>query len=394
MEGIAIKVDNVTKTFKLPHEKSSSVKGSFVGMFRRKKTYERQEVLQNVSFEIKKGEFFGIVGRNGSGKSTLLKLLSGIYSPDHGQITINGKLTPFIELGVGFNPELTGRENVYLNGALLGFSRKEMSAMYDDIVAFAELEQFMDQRLKNYSSGMHVRLAFAIAIRANSDILLLDEVLAVGDEAFQRKCYDYFETLKRNKKTVILVTHEMSAVERFCTKAMLVENGKIKMISKPQTVAAAYSRSNDESYRIEDATTAIDSDSSYQKSNISIILKNKLNEPEKKFTANDSMKVHIGWDRDDVQHVGVAVFRQNGDYIFGTNTYIDKIKLNKTKKLGYLVDLNLSEGMYYLQVGLFGEQALRTIEFEERGPVFAVSRNKNDARWVGVTKLSHSWEQI
>src|SRR5690606_7141480 len=154
-----------------------------------RRKYEKQQVLKDINFEIKKGEFFGIVGRNGSGKSTLLKLLAGIYSPDSGHVQVNGKLVPFIELGVGFNPELTGRENVFLNGALLGFNRKEMESMYEEIVEFAELERFMDQKLKNYSSGMQVRLAFSIAIRAKADILVLDEVLAVGDEAFQKKCY-------------------------------------------------------------------------------------------------------------------------------------------------------------------------------------------------------------
>ena len=177
-DEVAIKVSHVSKSFKLPHEKSNSVKSIVVNPLK-KRTYERQEVLKDINFEIKKGEFFGIVGRNGSGKSTLLKLLAGIYSPDKGSIQVNGKLTPFIELGVGFNPELTGRENVFLNGALLGFNRKEMSTMYDEIVEFAELEKFMDQKLKNYSSGMQVRLAFSIAIRAKSDILILDEVLAV-----------------------------------------------------------------------------------------------------------------------------------------------------------------------------------------------------------------------
>lgn len=203
-DDIAIKVNGVSKAFKLPHEKQNSVKGLFVNMFRGKRTFERQQVLKDISFDIKKGEFFGIVGRNGSGKSTLLKLMAGIYTPDKGHIQVNGKLTPFIELGVGFNPELTGRENVFLNGALLGFNRKEMEAMYDEIVAFAELESFMDQKLKNYSSGMQVRLAFSIAIRANTDILVLDEVLAVGDEAFQRKCFAYFAKLKQEKRQLFL----------------------------------------------------------------------------------------------------------------------------------------------------------------------------------------------
>jgi ABC-2 type transport system ATP-binding protein len=173
-----------------------------------------------------------------------LKILAGIYPPNKGGITVTGKLTPFIELGVGFNPELTGRENVYLNGALLGFTRQEMEVMYEDIVKFAEIKRFMDQKLKNYSSGMQVRLAFSIAIRAESDILLLDEVLAVGDEAFQRKCYDYFETLRRNRKTVILVTHDMSAVRRFCDKALLIENGLIKKIGSPDEVASQYTLDN------------------------------------------------------------------------------------------------------------------------------------------------------
>lgn len=189
-----------------------------VNYFRGIKGYKEQQVLKDISFEVEKGDFFGIVGRNGSGKSTLLKIISQIYVPEKGKVSVNGTLVPFIELGVGFNPELTGRENIYLNGALLGFTRSEIDAMYDDIVEFAELEEFMDQKLKNYSSVMQVRLAFSIAIKAEGDILVLDEVLAVGDEAFQRKCFEYFASLKKQKKTVILVTHDMASVQRFCTK--------------------------------------------------------------------------------------------------------------------------------------------------------------------------------
>lgn len=238
----AISVKNVSKSFRLPHEQHSGLKQVILNAFKKDKRrgYETQRVLNNISFDIKKGEFFGIVGRNGSGKSTLLKLISEIYTPEKGSIEVNGSLTPFIELGVGFNPELTGRENVYMNGALLGFSNKQMDGMYDEIVEFAELERFMDQRLKNYSSGMQVRLAFSIAIRADTDILVLDEVLAVGDEAFQRKCYQYFAELKRNKKTVILVTHSMDSVQRFCTRAMLIDKGNILEIGSTAKVARKY----------------------------------------------------------------------------------------------------------------------------------------------------------
>jgi ABC-2 type transport system ATP-binding protein len=246
-DDIAIKVEHVTKTFKLPLEKNSSLKSTLINF--NKRGYEKQIALEDISFEVKKGEFFGIVGRNGSGKSTLLKLLSGIYTPDSGVVTIDGKLTPFIELGVGFNPELSGRDNVYLNGALLGFNRSEMAAMYDEIVKFAELERFMDQKLKNYSSGMQVRLAFSIAIRANTDILVLDEVLAVGDEAFQRKCFHYFNELKRRRKTVVLVTHDMSSVEKFCTRALILKDGEIRQIGSPQEIAASYLIENSENIR-------------------------------------------------------------------------------------------------------------------------------------------------
>lgn len=242
---IALRVRNLEKSFRLPLDNQSSIKGRLINF--RKIGYEKQEVLKGVSFDVYKGDFLGIVGRNGSGKSTLLKLLSGIYSPDEGSVEVYGKLTPFIELGVGFNPELSGRDNVFLNGALLGFSRVEMEGMYEDIVAFAELERFMDQKLKNYSSGMQVRLAFSIAIRANTSILVLDEVLAVGDEAFQRKCFEYFKQIKHQKKTVILVTHDMASVRRFCNRAIMLDSGKIVVEGDPNEVANAYSVENIES---------------------------------------------------------------------------------------------------------------------------------------------------
>ncbi len=237
---IAISVKNLHKSFNLPTEQAFGLKQAIFNRIRGIKGYKEQKVLRGLNFEIKKGEFIGIIGRNGSGKSTLLKILAGIYYPEKGEITVNGTLVPFIELGVGFNPELTGRENVYMNGALLGFSNEEMDAMYDDIWKFAELEDFQDQKLKNYSSGMQVRLAFSIAIRAQGDILLLDEVLAVGDAAFQQKCNDYFASLKDSNQTVILVTHSMENVRKFCNRALLLENGEIIKEGNPDKIADAY----------------------------------------------------------------------------------------------------------------------------------------------------------
>lgn len=237
---VAISVSGLHKSFNLPTEQAFGLKQAFFNRLRGIKGFTEQKVLKGLDFEIKKGEFVGIVGRNGSGKSTLLKILAGIYYPERGNVTINGNLVPFIELGVGFNPELTGRENVYMNGALLGFSNAEMDEMYDDIWQFAELEPFQDQKLKNYSSGMQVRLAFSIAIRARGDILLLDEVLAVGDAAFQQKCNDYFASLRDKNQTVILVTHAMENVKKFCTRAILLEDGKIISDGKPAKIAEQY----------------------------------------------------------------------------------------------------------------------------------------------------------
>lgn len=242
---IALKVEHVAKSFRLPTEQASGIKQAVINWTKGIKGYKIQQVLRDISFEVKQGDFFGIVGRNGSGKSTLLKLISGIYVPDKGNIAVNGKLVPFIELGVGFNPELTGRENVYLNGALLGFSHDEIDAMYDDIVHFAELEDFMDQKLKNYSSGMQVRLAFSVAIKAQGDILVLDEVLAVGDEAFQRKCNDFFTEIKKDPtKTVILVTHSMDSVKKYCNKAILIKDGEIVVNGNKDDVADRYTLEN------------------------------------------------------------------------------------------------------------------------------------------------------
>lgn len=242
---VVLKVEHVAKYFRLPTEQATGLKMAFLNWVKGIKGYTEQHVLKDINFEVHQGDFFGIVGRNGSGKSTLLKIISQIYVPEKGKVTVNGKLVPFIELGVGFNPELTGRENVYLNGALLGFTHSEIDAMYDDIVEFAELEEFMDQKLKNYSSGMQVRLAFSVAIKAQGDILVLDEVLAVGDEAFQRKCDNFFAEIKKDPtKTVILVTHSMDAVKKYCNNAILIKDGEIVASGNKDDVADRYTLEN------------------------------------------------------------------------------------------------------------------------------------------------------
>jgi ABC-type polysaccharide/polyol phosphate transport system ATPase subunit len=239
----AISISHLTKTFRLPREQYHTLKERVLHPFRAR-IVDVLTAVDDVSLEIHPGEFFGIVGRNGSGKSTLLKCLAGIYGVDEGSLDVNGRLAPFIELGVGFNPELTARDNVFINAIMLGLSRTMAVERFDDIVGFAELEEFMDLKLKNYSSGMQVRLAFAVAIQVDASILLIDEVLAVGDAAFQRKCFNQFERLKAEGKTIVFVTHDMASVERFCDRAMLLERGQIVDVGEPASIARQYNELN------------------------------------------------------------------------------------------------------------------------------------------------------
>jgi ABC-2 type transport system ATP-binding protein len=239
----AIQVEDLHKSFRIPEQRVDSLKERVVHPFAQRE-YRELHALDGVSFEIRQGEFFGIVGRNGSGKSTLLKLLASIYRADSGTIRMAGRLAPFIELGVGFNPELTARENIVLNGVMMGLSPREVRRRIKAIIEFAELEDFADLKLKNYSSGMLVRLAFSVMMEADADVLLIDEVLAVGDAAFQQKCSDAFREMKEQGKTIILVTHEMATVEAYCHRAMLISEGKIQTIGDPGEVGRDYLRLN------------------------------------------------------------------------------------------------------------------------------------------------------
>lgn len=235
----AIEARRLTKTFRLPHESRTTFKEYFQHPLRRV-DYETNEALVDVSFDVEQGEFFSIIGPNGSGKSTLLKILAGIYRANAGDVRINGKLSPFIELGVGFNPELTARDNVRINATLLGLSKRELEDRYDGIVAFAELDRFMDQKLKNFSSGMQVRLAYAIAVQVTFDILLLDEVLAVGDGEFQEKCMETFEQIRAAGKTIVFVSHDLGAVSHFSDRVLYLDQGQTMVLGSAEEAVACY----------------------------------------------------------------------------------------------------------------------------------------------------------
>ena len=386
-DDIAIKVEHVSKDFVLPHEKVTRVKDVFTSVFSRHvRTKEMQHALKDVSFEIKKGEFFGIVGRNGSGKSTMLKMLAGIYQPTKGKIQVNGKLVPFIELGVGFNPELTGRENVYLNGAMMGFSEKQTDAMYDEIVAFAELEEFMDQKLKNYSSGMQVRLAFSVAIRAEADILVLDEVLAVGDSNFQKKCNDYFEKTKNEKRTVILVTHNMDAVERYCTRAALISDGTIVKIGNPASITQAYSDINLKRNQAELDNQRRGSGNDGEAVNVASQLYSGSTQT-RGFEATTDKEVTIELQiksREALPHpsVGIIISNMAGVPIFATNTKVQNTKLtftpNMPTRLRLVVDNIFSNGTYVLSVNIKSDDGTIIYYARHDQDRFVVAGRKHD----------------
>jgi ABC-type polysaccharide/polyol phosphate transport system ATPase subunit len=239
----AVVVERLDKAFRLPHQRYSTLKERVLHPFARS-SFEVFQALDGVSFGVRDGEFFGIVGRNGSGKSTLLKCLAGVYAADAGRIEIGGRVSPFIELGVGFNPDLTARDNVVINAIMLGLTRKEARRRFDEIIEFAELQEFVDLKLKNYSSGMSVRLGFSVAIQVDAAVVLVDEVLAVGDAAFQQKCFDEFERMRAEGRTILFVTHDMNSIERFCDRAMLIERGRVLDIGAPDEIGRRYNEVN------------------------------------------------------------------------------------------------------------------------------------------------------
>ncbi len=398
---IAISVKNVSKTFKIPHEKISSLRGAVTGAFK-KGGFEEFKALDDVSFEVKKGEFFGIIGRNGSGKSTLLKILAGIYQTDSGSISIDGRISPFLELGIGFNPELSGRDNVYLNATVLGLTKKEIDEKFDSIVAFSELERFIDQKLKNYSSGMQVRLAFSVSIHANREILLMDEVLAVGDSNFQSKCLEEFNKYKEMGKTVILVSHDIATVQRYCDRAMLVRNGKIVKIGKADEVGDAYIYENmsDEEDRMAGNESSIKVINHEKIDKAAEIIKVEfLNKDEIKksvFNSGDDIVIRIYYEsKIDIKNpvFGVALYMQDGIMLFGPNTKTSKVKLDSICGNGFvdfiIIENIFIKGIYRVTVSIYDWKCIIPIEFKDMSYTFSVVSDNDN--WNGLINLKHKW---
>lgn len=406
-DNIAISVKNVSKTFRIPHEKVSSIRGAVVSVFNRNRGYEEFQALDDVSFEVKKGEFFGIIGRNGSGKSTLLKVLAGIYQADKGTIHIDGLISPFLELGIGFNPELSGRDNVYLNATVLGMTKKQIDAKFDAIVAFSELERFIDQKLKNYSSGMQVRLAFSVSIHANRDILLMDEVLAVGDSNFQSKCLTEFSKYRDAGRTVIIVTHDISVVQRYCDRAMLLRNGKIQMVGDPEAVGSKYIRQNMSdvdnlfSENDEKGSEKREKESRKRLGVESVHFLDHNDQPKIVFSSNERMVIWTKLQKDALEkarnddaplNVSVSIYDQERHYLLGINNIFDKFDARKILEKGEFkisfFHLPLNTGTYHVKILLAGEtfSALYD-EYYETMPFHVETEERSE----GILSIKHEW---
>ena len=389
--------ERVWKTFRIPLDRPKTLKQRVLHP-RRARAARDLDALREVSFEVERGEFFGIIGRNGSGKSTLLKCLAGIYRPTRGRTVVGGRVSPFIELGVGFNPELTALDNVIVNAALLGIRPREARASFGEIIRFAELEEFEQLKLKNYSSGMYVRLGFAAAIQADADIYLVDEVLAVGDARFQEKCFDTFRRLKRHARTVIYVTHDLATVERFCDRALLLHSGEIAAIGDPSEVTQAYRRLNLKEEEAEQGAYPQEGPARRWGDGAAEIVEAWFEAPDgsrRRVHPQASAAVFKARIRFNVpfEHpvFGVVIKNERGDHVLVTNTIFDEIdtgRFSAGEEALYSVafDLHLADGLHTASPAVAYQDAQRFADWQEEVASIVV---RGDRYTGGIVDLPH-----
>jgi ABC-type polysaccharide/polyol phosphate transport system ATPase subunit len=394
MTGPSIACQGVWKTFRLPHDRPFTLKQRVLHP-RSSRLASELHALRDVSFDVPEGEFIGIVGRNGSGKSTLLKCLAGIYPPDRGTIAVSGRVSPFIELGVGFNPELTARDNVVVNAALLGVSRGEALARFPAIIEFAELERFVDLKLKNYSSGMQVRLGFASMIQTEADLYLVDEVLAVGDSRFQQKCFDTFRRLKRDRRTVVFVTHDLATVERFCDRALLLEGGEVVVDGDTREVTHIYRQRDIET---EQASTATGESSTRFGDGTARVVEVWFEDADGNHQAvlqqgqRATYRARVRFEGPMESPVfGVILKAESGAHVFVTNTMLDSIQTGDFaagEEAVYSVtfDVYLADGYCTATPAVAHQDAQRFADWWEDGASIAV---RGEYRSGGLVDLPH-----
>lgn len=397
MSDTAIIVKNLNKTFFLHDDRKSTLRALFSSFFSQGKTREFK-ALNDINFEIKRGEFVGIVGRNGSGKSTLLKILAGIYNSDKGStIKIRGTMVPFLELGVGFNPDLSGRENVFLNGTILGMTRSFLEQKFDEIVDFAELRSFIDVPVKNYSSGMMVRLAFSIAIQSNADVYLLDEILAVGDENFQKKSASVIQRLKKEGKTILYISHNMDSVKAYCDRALLIDRYELKMDGNPYLVTEEYRRINEVAVPEQKVETEKDRWGSRDVEIFKIEIKDDNGKVVNEFTNRGNVNIELSYRINKEGHnelnFGIGIYRQDGMHITGTNTDNNRFTPSANSgKLRYsLSNEYLLDNDYAITVAVFDSITNETLDYHSNRYQFRIRMNNKDQ---GAVSLPCKWENI
>lgn len=391
-KDVAIMLRNVSIRFRIPKEKKAGVLDRIVGFIGGKQFgYDELWALRNINLKVNRGETVGIIGENGSGKSTLLKIMAHVFVPTTGKCVVNGKVAQFLELGVGFEPELTGRENVYLYGAIMGLKKKDIEARFDDIIKFAELEKFVDVKVKNYSSGMYMRLAFATAVHVEPEILLVDEVLAVGDFEYQQKCYDKFNEFKEEGKTIAFVSHDLSAVRRFCDKTQLLKEGRCVAFGDTNEIIDKYVYGMDIGRKKTDIA-GTEERKAYIKD---VKFYDKFGNESNVFKSGDSMKIRIFYKADKkVENpvFGIGLYTDTGVYCYGTNTYQKKMPIKEIYGDGNVeIDIEtipLIQGKFLLTVAIHSEDHATRYDWLDKQFSFTIVKSTEDD---GLICLSTKW---
>jgi ABC-type polysaccharide/polyol phosphate transport system ATPase subunit len=405
----AIKVEKLRKSFQLKkrYRQAETLKSALINWFKGQRVVEPEKIfvaLHDISFEIPQGTTLGIIGSNGSGKSTLLKLIAGLHRPTSGTVSVNGRISALIELGAGFHPEFTGRENIFINGIILGLSRKDIYEKFDDIVRFAELEEFIDNPVKTYSSGMYMRLAFAIAVAVEPEILLIDEILAVGDANFQRKCQNKMNTFKADGKTIVIVTHDLHAVERYCDKVLWLDQGELMGYGDVQSVMAMYLEHVAEQQRANLLDEhEMESKKSHRRNRwgsgeaeiTAVNLFNGSPKPCYLYKTGDKMTIELiykAYQPIEDPVFGIGIFRDDETHCYGTNTHLEKIpipRIDGEGKIKFCIDsLDLTEGKYFLDVAVHTEDGM-PFDYQTHSYSFEVMSMIKD---LGVYRPVHRWE--
>ena len=424
-KDVVINIKNVEKSFKIYSDKGHTLKERLL-FFKQRNSYTRHEVLKGVTLEIEKGEVVGLVGHNGCGKSTLLKLMTKIIYPDKGKIEINGKISSLLELGAGFHPDMTGRENIYTNASIFGLTKKEIDARLDEIIEFSELEEFIDSPVRTYSSGMYMRLAFSVAINVDADILLIDEILAVGDARFQAKCFNKMLELKKSGITIVIVSHDLGSIERLCNRSVWIESGKIKDEGIPHDIVAEYlddimNKNKNEKIKIKGQSKVNNQEKNEEESKekntekkekkkdknrtgnkdieiISVKLLNEKNEVNDTYNSEDKLKIQVRYKRNDDKLkdsvFGFGIFRNDGLNCYGTNTFIDNFEKIKIQDEGIveieIEKIQLLEGEYDIDLAFVDEYGT-PFDYIRKAIKIIIYSNIKD---VGVYRINHKFKHL